>query len=327
MFQINPYRYNCEILKKFFANPIILIISFLFFVSAITSVTVGCFFTGTILSLFPVVELQSAIGFLFFYIKGRKKAEIFSFSQPINTLTIASIVSIAVNTLALIVIALIFIFEYSFNLSENILSYYVLDDAIDLLMFYAPICFMNLLSSISLLVLLNSIKKSSKSIYLYKSGSIFFAFTSFVYAVILICLNVYEGILITSIGSAVNIIVLIMLGVFSIMYNRYITNGSSNVFIPQSKTERLKHPSEPTSVSYNHEASTYDTSLVNMWTTPVQSVEPPKQGASSSFVPQPAFGQAGSESEPQTFTFCSSCGSKCMPDTLFCGKCGTKLTN
>ena len=97
---------------------------------------------------------MSAIGFLFFYLKGRKKSEVTSFGQPVNTLTTAGILSIVANVLGLVVIALMLIFEYSLNLSENILSYYLLEDDIDLLIFNAPVCVMYIISSIASLVLL-----------------------------------------------------------------------------------------------------------------------------------------------------------------------------
>lgn len=330
MFQINPYRYNCEIIKKFFAKAIILIISILFFLSFTVSIIVDMFANN--LFFISVSGFISVISFLRFYITSKSKKEVSSFNEPANLLIASSIISIVTNSTAF-ALSIIYISTFlGTNLFENQASYISIGNLTfpfesPTLISYLPIFLFSTLSAIALLILCRSIKKSSSSIYLYKKGSSFFAVTSFALTIAQIILIIYYGISIQSIVPAIRAVLSLTLAVFSIMYNRYITNVSSNVFIPQPKTEKLEHPSEPTSVSYNHEASTYDTSLVNMWTTPVQSVEPPKQGASSSFVPQPAFGQAGSESEPQTFTFCSSCGSKCMPDTLFCGKCGNKLTN
>lgn len=317
MIQINPYRRNCEVLKNFFGKPIILIIPILFFISAISSVAVNILAGNTL--TFPLVKLMSAIGFLFFYLKGRKKSEVTSFGQPVNTLTTAGILSIVANVLGLVIIALMLIFEYSLNLSENILSYYLLEDAIDLLIFNAPVCVMYIISSIASLVLLGSIKKSSKSIYLFKTGSLFFVITCFVTALVLIGLNVYQGISIALISPAIDSIVLIMLGVFAIMYNRYITNVSSNISVPKPVAETIDTTPQPVQApvvhipqdraiptaneSSAHKKSSkrvkpdYDASLVNMWDIPNNSVAPntpaPKDFTpqNASFDPQPVFAQ------------------------------------
>lgn len=319
MIQINPYRRNCEVIKKFFGNPVILIISILFFISAIASVAVD-FISGNFHG-FPVVKLLSAIGFLFFYIKGRKNSEVTSFGQPVNFLTVAGIISIVINTLALVAMALLLILNYSFNLPETVLSRYVLSDLIYTLTFYTPVYLINLIASVALLVLLSSIKKSSRSIYLYKKGSLFFAVASFVFAFVMIGYIAYTGISFALISTVIEVIVLIMLGVFSIMYNRYITNVSSSISVPEPVAETIdtSHIPEPvaepelnTPVRFEDsfavapkpkkkskasKTESYDSSLVNMWDTSERTPEqniPDKKDFSPqtiSFEPQPVFVQ------------------------------------
>ncbi len=328
MIQINPYRRNCEVIKKFFSKPIVLIISILLFLSVIASVSVEII-TNNIPHI-PIVSFISAIGFLRFYITGKSKSDNISFNAPTNLLTISSIISMVVNILALLLSALILILSYSgFNLLEsNTVSYFsigsldiVFPSLLTSFVIYTPIFLLNILSAIAMLVLLSSFKKSSRSIYLYKKGSIFFALVSFALASAQIALIIYNGFSIQAIVPAVQAIISITLGSFSIKYNRYITNISSNVFVPQPTVETIdtapapmtmpitkpieepvqkatfKDPFEVTPITKKkHKPSkdeSYDDALVGMWDddkAPMGNLN-----ADNEIESQPAFTQNDSE--------------------------------
>ncbi len=247
MIQINPYRRNCEVIKKFFSKPIVLIISILLILSGIISVSVEII-TNNIPHI-PIISFISALGFLRFYITGKSQSDNFSFNTPVNALVISSVISMVVNTLALLLSASIFVFGYfgGFNGLESNTAYYLsigsLDFAFSSLLtsfaIYAPIFLLNILFAIAMLVLSVSFKKSSRSIYLYKRGSIFFALVSFALASAQITLILYNGISVQAIVPAVQAIVSIVLGIFSIKYNRFITNICCSIFVPKPTVETL----------------------------------------------------------------------------------------
>ena len=325
MIQINPYRRNCEVIKNFFSNPLILIISILLFTSSIASIAINLLVNST-LSI-PIVGILSAVGFLLFYLKGKSKNEVTSFSAPANLLTTSSVVAIILNTLAVAVsILLLCLTNFGVNLLENTASYisigsldFVFTSILKSFIIYIPMYALNILSAIAMLVLLGSFKKSSTSIYLYKKGSIFFAVSSFVLAVIQITLDLFNGISLSLVLDGLTAITLISLGIFAIMYNRYITNVSSNISVPKPVAETIDTTPQPVQAPVVHipqdrtiptanEASApkksskrvkpdYDASLVNMWDIPNNSVAPntpaPKDFTpqNASFDPKPVFAQ------------------------------------
>lgn len=325
MFQINPYRHNCKVIKKFFSKPIVLIISILLFLSGIISVSVEIF-TNNIPHI-PIISFISALGFLRFYITGKSKSDNFSFNAPVNILVISSVISIVVYTLALLLSASIFVFGYfsGFNGLESNTAYYLsigsLDFAFSSLLtsfaIYAPIFLLNILFAIAMLVLSVSFKKSSRSIYLYKRGSIFFAITSFALALAQIILIIYKGFSIECITTSFEAILSVTLGIFSIMYNRYISNVSGYIYVPQpvDKTPTSAPSSEPEQKPYESMLSTENRSEQSHNTSNSYNIP------TTSFDPQPVFTQ-----EEKPFLFCNACGKKCSKDNLFCGNCGNKLT-
>lgn len=321
MFQINPYRHNCEIVKKFFANPIIIIISILFFLASTVSVAVDIM--THFFSSIPITSFISAIGFLLFFIKGKFKKDVTSFNEPAIVLTVSCILSIVTNALATLAILLCVLFSFS-DIFENTVSFisignldFVLDSIISSFYLYLPIFLLNILSASALLVLNNSIKKSSSSIYLYKKGSIFFAITSFALALAQIILIIYKCFSIECITTAFEAILSVTLGIFSIMYNRYISNVSGYIYVPQpvDKTPTSAPSSEPEQKPYESMLSTENRSEQSRNTSNSYNIP------TTSFDPQPVFTQ-----EEKPFLFCNACGKKCSKDNLFCGNCGNKLT-
>lgn len=252
MIHINPYKRNCEVIKKFFSKPITLIISVILFISAVTSVSVGI--VSNNISSMPLGELLSAIGFLVFYIKGKSKRDNISFNAPANILIISNIIYMVVNIVALAFSALFLILNsFGFNLLENTASYlsignldFVFTSLLNSFVIYSPIYLLNILAAIAMLVLLGSVKKSSRSIYLYKRGSIFLELVSFALASTHIAIIVYNGISISTVAPAVQVIISIVFGFFSMMYYRFINNISNNVFVPQPTIETIDTTVEST---------------------------------------------------------------------------------
>ena len=89
MNQINPYRRNCEVMRKFFAKPIFLITGIVFSICVIVNLILGLLIKQNI--YFDFMTVASCIAFFMFYFTARSKKESVSFRVPTVMLDIVSI--------------------------------------------------------------------------------------------------------------------------------------------------------------------------------------------------------------------------------------------
>lgn len=175
---INPYRRNCEVLRRFFAKPVLLVLGIAFCISIIFELLSGSL---NLMAFFPVIT------FFMFYFRGRSNNPAVSFKTPTALIKTYSIISVVLYSL-FFCYSLCMIF-YSFNTGTiesafelattnfvyactNIATFFILPETIIGLLFFS-----------ALLKTTSSLKKSQNTIYLHSKGSVFLAVTSIIFAV------------------------------------------------------------------------------------------------------------------------------------------------
>ena len=180
MNEFNPYRQNCGIIKSFSKKPIILITAIsvtLLTVSEILSAII----TGTF-SMIPILNIVATVA-LYTLIAVKKKADVppKAFVKSANIYFILMIIISALNISARLLLT--FKPEYMNSLLTIIpiasnFAFTSLNEMLIYLLYYTA----GILFALSGLILTNSIKKSTSTIYLKTNGAIFFAVMSLINA-------------------------------------------------------------------------------------------------------------------------------------------------
>ena len=184
MNSINPYRRNCEIMRKFFSKPIFLLLGIVFSLSILSDIVMSVLNSaqGSISIQIGILNILPIIAFFMFYFKSRNRSPFVSFNAPITLMKVYSIINIVIAGLGIILAILVLLCDVALQSATNYMPF-DLSAFFDILtplyiFFVTPETIISLVFSIAMLLFFNSIKKSVSTIYLQRKGSVFFAVTA-----------------------------------------------------------------------------------------------------------------------------------------------------
>lgn len=364
MNRINPYRRNCEIMRKFFAKPIFLIIGIVLLVY-LTANTALCFLSKQV-PVFDFMSTAICIASFLLYFKARSKKEYVSFKAPLTLMQVVCIIGIILFGIAILVLCatyfLMIIFRQYGNPFEEglrLIFAYVTTTVIQLML--PALFFISLLAVlffIGMLRLTCSFKKSLSNIYLQRKGAVMFGMTSIILAVVsVICYmgmmpipftgieefiaSLLRGINITSLIQGLLItLIFVLYAILGFMYNSYIKKLAN--------TLETGRPVQ--TVDYKAEEVTENNPTLNIWTESDADSQAHKQATVTrpvEFTPQTVFGEKKSDEVITTPTAykppkndmqnpyiknsapptkrCANCGKENPNINIFCGNCGNRL--
>lgn len=291
----SPYQQNINIIKDFFKRPIVLVLSILTFLSVALHFA-GQFFINSIsytkllrdLNI-PVdsanVEVSSGINplsiniftvfsaviFLLFYVLSKKENN--NLSVPSMMFKVMSIITLVLSSLCVILIlGFVLVFGLVFGAlsrTDSASTAGIVTTIVVLgLIVAVPLCTLLVLNSVSQLLFANSIHKSLNSIYLKKSGAVFYGVICFVFTAIFVVLYIFAavyliqfstqyssitislpGLIVIFAQCAVGIAEGIVTGLLAIKYAVYIKNISQKykiqVDVPQSSEQPVQSFNTP----------------------------------------------------------------------------------
>lgn len=289
---INPYRRNCEVMHRFFSKPIFLILGIVFSLSVLTSFVLSFLNLPAQINLLNILPI---IAFFLFYFKGKSSSSPASFNAPINIMKVYSIINIILISLATLVFIL-FILVYITVQNSSAYTSELISSLIDILFPFicyiaTPNAIISLLFFISMLILFNSFKNSTTSIYLYRKGSIFTVVTSILSIIcivatsivfVLMYANIFNNNKIdlyfasnylpninqfdfmdfaTVISYIIEIITYVLFIVLGLSYNSYIKKLSTSIGVENRQSYFNTAP-----IISKNEGNEY--SPINMWNSP-----------------------------------------------------------
>lgn len=228
------YNRNTEILKGFFRKPLTLVISILYFLSAIipniymiTKMVSSGVYDSAGFCAYSLLMILPAAAFLNLFIQGRKASQISRLNAPLILFYIYTVLSV----LAPVGFSAYLVYSYAVN--ENELAFWLFSALLVVLII--PVLILIVLEFVSTLITLHSIRKSANGIYLCRKGSVFMGVTSFLAAsaVILITLyfidtssysrvldysSMFDSVMLL-LESAVLVALFVCLGIWSLMYS------------------------------------------------------------------------------------------------------------
>ena len=310
MNQINPYRRNCEIMRKFFAKPIYLIIGIVLSVY-ITASAVLCLLSKQV-PVFDFISTAMCVAFFLFYFKAHSKREIVSFRAPTVLMDVVSIIGIVFSSL---ITAFFGLFPALIMLNNNSSAvvyhgYEALFASIAEELRTAFLIIFPVIAVIGLLLLFyfigmnkmcRSFKKSLSNIYLQRKGAVMFGVMSLILAVVSIIY--YTGLttipfmgverFFTSLSQGINIpalvqgllvtLILVLYAILGFMYNSYIKKLVNSI--------ETSKPVQP--LPYKEEEVTNNNPTLNMWAESESFNQPHRQATVTrpvEFTPQAVFG-------------------------------------
>lgn len=355
MNQINPYRRNCEVMRKFFAKPIFLISGILLFTLNLTEIIVGVISS---MYSFNFIYAALCVAFFTFYFTARSKKENVTFRAPTVLMNVVSIIGIVFSSL---ITAFFGLFPALIMLNNNSSAvvyhgYEALFASIAEELRTAFLIIFPVIAVIGLLLLFyfigmnkmcRSFKKSFSNIYLQRKGSVMFGVMSVIFAVLsadamIACLTAFRHSLnIFAIIECTNtFLIFICMAVLGFMYNSYIKKLSNSI-------ETGRPVQETTN---NTEGVTENNPTLNMWAEPENYNQPHRQATVTrpvEFTPQAVFdgnrvvepeakpsGVHIPESDMQNPYMrnsapptkrCANCGKENPNSNIFCGNCGSRL--
>lgn len=322
MNQINPYRRNCEIMRKFFSKPIFLIIGIVLSVY-ITASAVLCLLSKQV-PVFDFISTAMCVAFFVFYFKAHSKREIVSFRAPTVLMDVVSIVGIVFSGLIFLssgFMTVLFMLPTKPVYTEYHGSYEFLWSTLGKALCDLAVMFFPIVTALSLLFLLYfigmqritlSFKKSLSNIYLQRKGAVMFGVMSLILAVVSIIY--YTGL--TTIpfsgfeeylmlfSQRINIpalvqgllvtLIFVLYAIIGFMYNSYIKKLSNSI-------ETGRPVQETTN---NSEKVTESNPTLDMWAESETFNQPHRQATVTrpvEFTPQAVFG-GSKPAEPETKT-------------------------
>lgn len=284
----SPYQQNINIIKDFFKRPIVLVLSILTFLSVALHFA-GQFFINPIsytkllhdlnvpvdsanvevssginpLSI-NILTVFSAVIFLLFYVLSKKENN--NLSVPSMMFKVISIITLVLSSLCVILIfgfVLVFgLFFGAFSRTDSASTAGVVTAIIFLGTIVAvPLCALLVLNSVSQLLFANSIHKSLNSIYLKKTGAVFYGVICFIFTAISIAFYLFAAVYLIHLSSQhsaitallPNIIILsaqcavgiaegIVTGLLAIKYAVYIKNISQKYKIQVDAPQNSEQP-------------------------------------------------------------------------------------
>lgn len=365
MNRINPYRRNCEIMRKFFAKPIFLITGIVLLIYIIAN-TVLCLMSNQV-PVFDFMSVAVCIAFFLFYFKARSKKDLVSFRAPVTLMQVVCIIGIIFFGIAILVLCatyfLMMIFRQYGNPFEEglrLVFAYVTTTVIQLML---PVLFfisiLGVLFFIGMLRLTCSFSKSLSNIYLQRKGALMFGVMSLILAVAsVIC---YMGMVtipftgieefFTLLVRGINIptlvqgllvtLILVLYAILGFMYNSYIKRIVSSI---ETGRPVQNTPNKTEEVTDNNPT-------LNIWGESEADGQAHRQATVTrpvEFTPQAVFGEnkpdevitIPTEYQPPQYDdmqnpyikkgtpptkCCANCGKENPYINIFCGNCGSRL--
>ena len=320
MNQINPYRRNCEVMRKFFAKPIFLIICIVLLINVVKNFVLNLILDYVIILDFLSILL--CVAFFMFYFTARSKKDFVSFRAPTVLMDIVSIVGIVFSGLITVCSGLLSVLFLLPDGSPDInnseitgIPYSSIGKAIhDLLAVICPV--VTVLGIIFLIYFIGmqritlSFKKSLSNIYLQRKGAVMFGVMSLILAVVsfiyytgltTIPFSGFEEYLMLF-SQGINIpalvqgffvtLIFVLYAILGFMYNSYIKKLANSI-----ETSRPVQP-----LSDKEEGVTNNNPTLNMWAESETFNQPHRQATVTrpvEFTPKAVFGDS-KPAEPET---------------------------
>lgn len=355
MNQINPYRRNCEVMRKFFAKPIFLTTAIALLLLNLMQIIVS-----VISSMYAFNFLSAAlcIAFFMFYFTARSKKENVSFRVPTVLTDVVSIVGIVFSGLIFVFsgfMTVLFMLPTKSAVTEYHGSYEFLWSTLGKALYYMAVILFPIVAVLSLLLLFYfigmqrmclSFKKSLSNIYLQRKGSVMFGVMSVIFAVLsagaaVACFTSFRYSLniLAIVECANTTVIFICMAILGFSYNSYIKKLSISI-----ETGRPVHtlPDKEEEVVENNPT-------LDMWTESETFNQLPQQPVTQpvEFTPQTVFGgnmAVEPEAKPSRVQNpendvqnpyiknsaaatkrCVKCGKENPNINIFCGNCGNRL--
>lgn len=360
MNQINPYRRNCEVMRKFFAKPIFLIIGIVLSVY-ITASAVLCLLSKQV-PVFDFISTAMCVAFFVFYFKAHSKREIVSFRAPTVLMDVVSIIGIVfsglITAVSACLSALFILVVKNQETQHTSLENTIIDTICKISPLITILGIIFLIYFIGMLRMTLSFRKSLSTVYLQRKGSVMFGVMSLILAVVSIIY--YTGL--TTIpfsgfeeylmlfSQRINIpalvqgllvtLIFVLYAILGFMYNSYIKKLSNSI-------ETGRPVQETTN---NSEKVTESNPTLDMWAESETFNQPHRQATVTrpvEFTPQAVFGgnkAVESETKPSRVQIpenemqnpyvrnsapptkrCANCGKENPNINIFCGNCGSRL--
>lgn len=248
---MNLYNKNTEILKSFFKKPLTLIISILYFASALItciyiikqSITPNDF-DFIPFCVYPLFMILPAFAFLYLFIQGRKCTEISRLNAPLILIYIYTSLSVFVP--------IVFFTYIMLTSASEVNEFNFVFLSIFLFIIIVPALILLTLQFISMIIVFHSIRKSANRIYLSKKGSVFMGVTSILtasaitigavdlinttgYSRVLGYVSIFDSVILI-LGAVIAIALFVCLGIWSLMYSATIRNASVCLYGAKKKS-------------------------------------------------------------------------------------------
>lgn len=360
MNRINPYRRNCEVMRKFFAKPIFLIIGIVFSVY-ITASAVLCLLSKQV-PVFDFISTAMCVAFFVFYFKAHSKKDFVSFGAPTTLMDVVSIIGIVfsglITAVSACLSALFILVVKNQETQHTSLENTIIDTICKISPLITILGIIFLIYFIGMLRMTLSFRKSLSTVYLQRKGSVMFGVMSLILAVVSIIY--YTGLMtipfsgfeeyLMLFSQGINIptlvqgllvtLIFVLYAILGFMYNSYIKKLSNSI-------ETGRPVQETTN---NSEKVTESNPTLDMWAESETFNQPHRQATVTrpvEFTPQAVFGgnrvvehetkSSGIQipendvqnpyvrnSAPPTKR-CANCGKENPNINIFCGNCGSRL--
>lgn len=360
MIQINPYRRNCEIMRKFFSKPIFLITGIVLLIFVIANSAFRLL--SDQIPFFDFISIATGIAFLVFYFKARSKKDFVSFGAPTTLMDVVSIIGIVfsglITAVSACLSALFILVVKNQETQHTSLENTIIDTICKISPLITILGIIFLIYFIGMLRMTLSFRKSLSTVYLQRKGSVMFGVMSLILAVVSIIY--YTGLMtipfsgfeeyLMLFSQGINIptlvqgllvtLIFVLYAILGFMYNSYIKKLSNSI-------ETGRPVQETTN---NSEKVTESNPTLDMWAESETFNQPHRQATVTrpvEFTPQAVFG-GSKPAEPETKTpeihirendmqnpyiknsapptkRCANCGKENPNINIFCGNCGSRL--
>lgn len=360
MNRINPYRRNCEIMRRFFAKPIFLITGIVLLIFVIANSAFRLL--SDQIPVFDFISIATGIAFLVFYFKARSKKDFVSFGAPTTLMDVVSIIGIVfsglITAVSAFLSALFILVVKNQETQHTSLENTIIDTICKISPLITILGIIFLIYFIGMLRMTLSFRKSLSTVYLQRKGSVMFGVISLILAVVsIICftgattiyligideffVSLLQGINIPTLVQGLLVtLIFVLYAILGFMYNSYIKKLANSIKTGRpvqsapDKTEEVIE-SNPT---LNMWAETEADNRVQRQAPVTRPVE---------FTPQAVFGGSKpAESETKTPEIhirendmqnpyiknsapptkrCANCGKENPNINIFCGNCGSRL--
>ncbi|MGN1433415.1 MAG: zinc ribbon domain-containing protein [Ruminococcus sp.] len=360
MNRINPYRRNCEIMRRFFAKPIFLITGIVLLILVIAN-SVFSFLSDQI-PVFDFISIATGIAFLVFFFKARCKKDFVSFGAPTTLMDVVSIIGIVfsglITAVSACLSALFILVVKNQETQHTSLENTIIDTICKISPVITILGIIFLLYFIGMLRMTLSFRKSLSTVYLQRKGSVMFGVMSLILAVVsiiyytgLMVITFYEleefgalllqGINIPALVQGLLVtLIFVLYAILGFMYNSYIKKLVNSI---ETGRPVQTAPDKTEEVIENNPT-------LNMWAETEANSQTHKQAVVTrpvEFTPKAVFGDSKSDEvitipteycPPQNdmqnpylkntagaTKHCANCGKENPNINIFCGNCGNRL--